>query len=50
MKVLSAGAEKHFYLTHSTFDVVLGFAGGANLASVGCVELHLADVGAETAG
>lgn len=33
-----------------TFNVVLGFAGGANPASVGAVEFDLADVGTETPG
>lgn len=33
-----------------TFDVVLGLAGGADPAVVGPVQLHLADVGAHTAG
>lgn len=42
--------KKFFIFKKTTFNVVLGFAGGANLASVVSIELDLADVGTNTVG
>lgn len=43
-------AQDQSSLPRPTFDVVLGFTGGADPAVVLSVDLDLADVGAHTAG